>query len=296
MLTPLFIGVDGGGSRCSARLRDVEGRLLGEGSAGPANARLGDPALVEVMKACRAAMASAGLAEEALARVHAGFGLAGTQQEEHRQWVLARPHPFASLAVDTDSYAAWLGAFKGRDGAVLIVGTGSAGLAVVGGRRITVGGWGAEIGDEGSGMAIGRSAVRRSIWAHDGMGPVTPLVEDVLARFDGSPAKAVVWADAANPGDYGRLSPIVFDHADRRDPLAMSILHEAALEVERHVTRLLDHGAPAIAMIGGVFPKILPWLAPPLRRYLVAVVDGETDAMEGAILMARRASAALAKV
>jgi glucosamine kinase len=296
MLTPLFIGVDGGGSRCSARLRDVEGRLLGEGSAGPANARLGDPAIVEVMKACGAAIASAGLGEEALARVHAGFGLAGTQQEEHRQWVLARPHPFASLSVDTDSYAAWLGAFRGRDGAVLIVGTGSAGLAVVGGRRITVGGWGAEIGDEGSGMAIGRAAVRRSIWAHDGMGPVTPLVEDVLARFDGSPAKAVVWADAANPGDYARLSPIVFDHADRRDPLAVAILHEAALEVERHITRLLDHGAPAIAMIGGVFPTILPWLAPPLRPYLVVVVEGETDAMEGAILMARRASAALVKV
>ena len=76
----------------------------------------------------------------------------------------------------------------------------------------------------------------------------------------------------------------------------MSILHEAALEVERHITRLLDHGAPAIAMIGGVFPTILPWLAPPLRPYLVVVVEGETDAMEGAILMARRASAALAKV
>jgi glucosamine kinase len=295
MVTPLFIGVDGGGSRCSARLRDAGGRLLGEGAAGPANARLGDPAIVEVMKACRAATAAAGLGEEALARTHAGFGLAGTQQEEHRQWVLARPHPFASLSVDTDSYAAWLGAFKGRDGAILIVGTGSAGLAVVGGRRITVGGWGAEIGDEGSGMAIGRAAIRRSIWAHDGMGPVTPLVEEVLARFDGSPAKAVVWADAAHPGDYARLAPVVFDHAEQRDLLALSILHEAAHEVERHVTRLLDLGAPAIAMIGGVFPKILPWLAPPLRPYLVDVVDGETDAMEGAILMARRAHAALEK-
>src|SRR6476660_5584872 len=104
MTTPLFIGVDGGGSRCSARLRDAEGRLLGEGSAGPANARLGAPAVVEVMKACRAALASAGLGEDAFAHMHAGFGLAGTQQEEHRQWVLAQPHRFASLSVDTDSY------------------------------------------------------------------------------------------------------------------------------------------------------------------------------------------------
>ena len=228
--------------------------------------------------------------------MHAGFGLAGTQQEEHRQWVLAQPHRFASLSVDTDSYAAWLGAFKGRDGAILIVGTGSAGLAVVGGRRISVGGWGAEIGDEGSGMAIGRAAIRRSIWALEGMGPLTPLAEDILGHFDGSPANAVIWADAARPGDYGRLAPVVFDHAERRDPLALSILHEAALEIERHVTRLLDHGAPAVAMIGGVFPKIRPWLAPPLQPHLVPVVEGESDAMEGAILMAQRTAAALEKV
>src|SRR5262245_16965892 len=98
MTAPLFMGVDGGGTRCSARLRDADGRLLGEGAAGPANARLGEPAIVEVLKACRAALASAGLDEEVFAHTHAGYGLAGTQQEEHRQWVLAQPHPFASLA------------------------------------------------------------------------------------------------------------------------------------------------------------------------------------------------------
>ena len=79
------------------------------------------------------------------------------------------PHPFASMVVDTDAYASWLGAFGGRDGAILILGTGAAGLAVVEGRRTNVGGWGAEIADDGSGMAIGRTALRRSLWALEGM-------------------------------------------------------------------------------------------------------------------------------
>ena len=48
-------------------------------------------------------------------------------------------------------------------------------------------------------------------------------------------------------------------------------------------------------MIGGLFPKILPWLAPPLRQYLVPVVERESDALEGAILMALQALAALEK-
>ena len=33
----LFLGIDGGGSKCRARIRDDGGRLLGEGAGGPAN-------------------------------------------------------------------------------------------------------------------------------------------------------------------------------------------------------------------------------------------------------------------
>ena len=73
-----------------------------------------------------------------------------------RDFVLAQPHPFASVVVDTDAYAAYLGACGRRDGAILIVGTGAAGLAVIAGERINVGGWGDDIADEGSGMMIGR--------------------------------------------------------------------------------------------------------------------------------------------
>jgi glucosamine kinase len=289
MTMRLFIGVDGGGSRCGARLVGESGRVLGEGKGGPANARLGEPAFAEVMTACREAIAAAGLSEADLKRVHAGFGLAGAQQDRDRDFILRHAHPFASLAVDTDGYASWLGAFRGRDGAILILGTGVAGLAVIGGRRINVSGWGAEIGDEGSGMAIGRMAIRQSLWALDGMIPMTPLASEVLDFFGRSGEAAVTWADNATPGDYGRFAPVVLAHAERRDPLAIAILEGAARDVERVVTRLLDLGAPSIAMIGGLFPKMLPWLAPVLRPYLV---QPEGDALEGAILMARQAATA----
>ena len=51
---PFFVGVDGGGTGCRARIADAEGRVLGTGIAGPAALRLGlDRALGEVEKACR---------------------------------------------------------------------------------------------------------------------------------------------------------------------------------------------------------------------------------------------------
>ncbi len=54
----LFLGIDGGGSTTRARIRDDDGNLLGEGKAGPGNARLGDLAYAEILKACRAALAA----------------------------------------------------------------------------------------------------------------------------------------------------------------------------------------------------------------------------------------------
>jgi len=286
MAEELFIGVDGGGTRCMARLRDASGRLLGEGRAGAANARLREAAQREVMKACRGAIAAAGLHEADMSRIHVGYGLAGTQQDEDRQSVLDWPNPFASLEVDTDAYASWLGAFGGEDGAILILGTGSAGTAVVKGERLNVGGWGADIADEGSGMAIGRMAIRRSLWALEGMAPLTPLAEDVLAFFGRNAQNAVIWAGTATPGDYASFAPRVFAHARQRDALAMPILLEAAADASRLINRLLDLGAPKIAMIGGVFPRLLPWLPPVLQPFLV---EPQADAADGAILMAQRA-------
>lgn len=286
MATRLFLGVDGGGSKTVARIRDASGRLLGEAAAGSGNARLGDRAYEEIGKACRAALSAAGLAEADFGRIDAGMGLAGTQQDEDRDRILARPWPFASLVIDTDAYASWLGAFRGGDGAILILGTGSGGLAMVNGVRLNVGGWGADIADEGSGMAIGRLAIRKSLWALEGMAPLTPMAEDVLATFDRSPPNTVIWAGKATPGDFASYAPRVFAFADKGDELAAGIVREAAEGATMLIRRLLELGAPKVAMIGGVFPRLYPWLPEAVKPYLT---EPETDAVDGAAAMAERA-------
>src|SRR4028118_1356762 len=74
----LFLGLDGGGTKCRARLRDEQGSLLGEGSGGPSNIRL-DPELVwsSILAACREALAQAGPREADPRRLRAGAGAAG---------------------------------------------------------------------------------------------------------------------------------------------------------------------------------------------------------------------------
>jgi glucosamine kinase len=281
----LLLGLDGGGTKCRARLRDARGLLLGEGTGGRANVRL-DPEVVwnSVLAATREALAAAKLGEQDLARVHAGMGAAGAGQAAALERFLSRPHPFASMTVDTDAHAAWLGAFKGGDGAILIVGTGSCGYGSVGGQRHYVGGWGYEISDEGSGAAIGRDALRQAIWAHDGRIAGCSLTRSILSEFGNDPETLIDWVGTARGSDYARFAPVVLEHADRRDPLGLAIVSKAASELAHIAIRLLDLGAPALCLFGGLAEPLRPWLPPPVQR---AITEPAGDALDGAILLAR---------
>lgn len=288
MTQPIFLGIDGGGTKCRARLRNADGALLGEGSGGPSNIRL-DPDLVwnSILTACREALSQAGLQESDLNQVHAGMGAAGAGQASAVERLLSRPHPFASFAIDTDAHTAWLGAFNGGDGAILILGTGSCGYGGAGGQCRYVGGWGFEISDEASGAAIGRELLRRSVWAHDGRAPSTPLSEALLAEFDNDLEALVDWVGKARPSDYAHYAPLVLEHANRRDALGMALIEEAAEGAGRIATRLLELGAPSLCLFGGLAEPLRPWLPPPVQQTIVPPLS---DALDGAILLAQSAS------
>ena len=55
------------------------------------------------------------------------------------------------------------------------------------------------------------------------------------------------------------------------------------------IRRLLDVGAPSVCLIGSVAEKLTQWLPPPIRAHLS---HPRGDALDGAILMARRSVAA----
>jgi glucosamine kinase len=95
----LFLGVDGGGTRCRARLADRSRHILGEGAAGPANIRLGlDTAFASVIDAARQCFAEAGIGEQALARISACLALAGAT--EPRDLAATRRPPASAPMAD----------------------------------------------------------------------------------------------------------------------------------------------------------------------------------------------------
>ncbi len=285
---PLFAGVDGGGTGCRARIQDAEGRLLGTGIAGPAALRVGiDRSLAEVVKACRAALEEAGLGAEVLGSVHAAVGLAGVGRKGALEELMQRPHPFRSVAYVHDATIACIGAHGVRDGGIVIVGTGSVGFAVVGGREVRVGGYGFPISDEGSGADVGLHAIRLALRAYDDRAVDSSLTRDVMARFHNDPFEAVAWMDPATATDYATFAPLVMRHADAGDPVARRIVRDAAEQIDELVRRLAECGASRIALLGGLASSMQPWLAPDVQRRLVPV---EGDAVDGALHLARLAA------
>jgi glucosamine kinase len=284
---PLFVGVDGGGTGCRARIEDAKGCLLGTGIAGPAALRIGvDRALAEVVKACRVALEEAGLGSDALSAVHAAVGLAGVGRKGVLEQLVLQPHPFRSVVYAHDASIACIGAHGARDGGIVIVGTGSVGFAVVGGREVRVGGYGFPISDEGSGADLGLHAIRLALRAYDKRAVETSLTHDVMMRFHNDPFEAVAWMDNATATDYAIFAPLVMRHADAGDPVARRIIRDAAEQIDELVRRLSDCGASRVALLGGLASSMQPWLAPDVQRRLVPV---EGDAVDGALHLARRA-------
>lgn len=281
------MGVDGGGTGSRARIEDAAGRVLGTGKAGPAAASLGlDRAMAALTAASLAAAADAGLGPEALGEMHAGVGLAGINRIGLLDQLEARPHPFRSARFVDDATIACIGAHGGRDGGIVIVGTGSVGFAVVEGREIRVGGYGFPISDDGSGADLGLHAIRTALRAHDGRAAATAFTREVMTRFADDPLEVIAWKDRATATDYAAFAPLVMRDADAGDPVAQLIVREAAEQIDALVRRLLDAGAPRVALLGGLALPIEPHLAPDLRRGLVPV---EGDAVAGALHLARRA-------
>jgi glucosamine kinase len=284
---PLFVGVDGGGTGCRARIEDAEGHLLGTGIAGPAALRLGvDRALAEVEKACCGAIEETGLGADALNSLHAAVGLAGIGRKGAIEQLALQPHPFRSVVYAHDATIACIGAHGARDGGIVIVGTGSVGFALVGGREIRVGGYGFPISDEGSGADLGLHTIRLALRAYDERAVATSLTRDVMMRFHNDPFEAVAWMDQATATDYATFAPLVMRHADAGDPVARRIVRDAAEQIDELVRRLVECGAPRIALLGGLASSMQPWLAPDVQRRLVPV---EGDAVDGALHLARRA-------
>ena len=279
-----YVGVDGGATRCRARLRDAAGAALAESEGDAANIHVDFASAVSVMRsAVWEALSKSGLASSDSARVAVGLGLAGLSDATDAAHVEQAFAGFALARAANDATTACIGAHAGADGGLIIAGTGSAAIARVAGEETIVGGRGFALGDAGSGAHLGLQALRAATLAFDGLGPRTGLTDEILSHFDRDVFRMVRWARSAKPGEYGSFAPTVFRCAAKADCIALRIVESAARAVGALTRRVVALGAGRVALVGGVGKALRPYLDRDIADLLQRPLY---DATDGAILMA----------
>lgn len=287
----LFIGVDGGATKCIVRIEDQAGNLLGRETRGPANIRISvdrawdaiNSALEAILKPLNIRLGDAGY------HWHAGMGLAGCEMPDAYQTFLNHAHFFQTLIVASDAHAACLGAHGGKDGAIIIVGTGVVGFELSSGRTLKIGGYGFPHDDLGGGASLGLEAVKLTLQSLDGRVSSSALTNAVFAHFANDKNRLIAWANQANSTAFAELAPFVIEHSKAGDASAIQLMQQAGKSINQIDQALIAAQsdkkiALPLALIGGISPFIVPYVSDALRARLVASA-ASPDA--GAVILVR---------
>jgi N-acetylglucosamine kinase-like BadF-type ATPase len=246
--TVLAAGIDGGATNTRAVLVSADGTIAGFGAAGPSNYdNVGEEtASGNIRDAVEAARRDSG---RRLPEVTSMFlGMAGvvspTDRETVRRMVIAHKlAPPESISVDHDIRIALAGGLEGREGIVLIAGTGSSTYGRRSDGRNHRTGWGFLLDDRGSGYYLGLQAMIATVMEADGRGAPTSLGHVVRARFrfsDIDDILHILYHDRIPVADIASLAPDVIRAARSGDAVAGSILSTGAREIARMVTTVAE--------------------------------------------------------
>jgi N-acetylglucosamine kinase-like BadF-type ATPase len=298
----VLIGIDVGGSKTAAALDTGDGTI--HRAAGPG-------AAVRPGKALASALIIAEVARQALGqsgRLHADVlvvGAAGAGRTLERAALrdsLRTEGVADQVHVTTDIEVALEAAFGESPGIVVSAGTGS---IAVGrdrhGKIDRIGGYGWQMGDEGSGYAIGRAALGAVGRAADGRSPDTALHACLMDRTGSRDLDHLVrWAASAGPAEVAALAPDVLGVAAGGDRVAQGIADYAARELSQLAITLAERMSAdppiAVAVTGGLLGGETP-----LRRAVIEKLtelpqlkpeEAPVDAALGALAIARRLASA----
>ena len=121
------------------------------------------------------------------------------------------------------------------------------------------------------------------------IGEPSPFLESVYAHFDNDLMRLVIWANQASATQFAQIAPLVIEHVKRQTPLAVTLIRQAAGEIDRLGSALaaqsLNKNLPC-SLLGGLAQFIEPWLGDSLQSRLVPC---ESDSVSGVLLMIRKA-------
>ncbi|RCS53919.1 hypothetical protein DTL42_01760 [Bremerella cremea] len=264
----LVLAVDGGGTKtacCLARvLADGQWQILANGQAGPSNPRaVGLEQAAEAIQSAVNTALSAANCQASDCR-QALFSIAGTLDTTVRAALTEQLYArklAAQLAVVPDLYPL-LDNATAKASFGLIAGTGSVGIGRNAKNQLAItGGWGHILGDDGSGFAIGREALRYTLNTLETTGQPHGLATVICELWNVTTAyqlKTCLAKFNDLKAEVAQLSKVVVEQAKQLDMTAVGILLKAADDLTSLVQQLrirleVPENEISIRVSGGLF-------------------------------------------
>ena len=255
---PLYLGVDGGGSKTRAWLADEKGTVLGRGNTGTANINYTTrtSAVAAIRAACTQAFRSARVTESKVSG--AWLGLAGMARACDRDWMKEQFSELAiKIEVSDDLHIAHCGGLAGDPGIVLVAGTGSACF----GRNYTgktwrCGGWGSLADDAGSASWLSQRAFQLAARQADGRATgnaIKDVVFDFLKIKNSEDFSQAV--EGLSRYSRAQICPKLSSLYFEGNPLVKKLYKEAALALTEMITvtaRQLEFSSPNVILSGAI--------------------------------------------
>lgn len=264
------IGADAGGTKTSAALYGENGETLYETAAGFGNMLVNrDTAVRNIIDAVAGCVSACPPAE----KPHIYVGAAGISAEGNAQALeaaLKARFPGCGVRVEGDAILALYALTGGRDGILVIAGTGSIAYGKLGGRHLKIGGWGNVLGDEGSGYYIARRAFSNMTAEYDAGAEYGLLSRRLLEKLGTDIRGMIKFVYTADKGDIAGFTPVVEQAAADGDETAAALLAEAGQSLaslaENLRGRLGFTGRTAVVIKGGVLENAVTVRNEFLRR------------------------------
>jgi glucosamine kinase len=259
------LGFDGGGTKTDCVLMKESGEILARTQAGPSNPlRVGfGAALAAIREASQTALKAARVEGiERATAICAGLAGVGPQESAAKmQTLLEVEFSGSKVQICTDLDLVLAAAPEGS-AIVLLAGTGSFAIGRnAAGETSRAGGYGSQIGDEGSAYDIGRHAVLAAMHEDDRTGQNSALGQRLLRELGcANWSEVKVRAQSASDEVFPRLFSVVAALAEINDASAQGILHAAAFDLaflaESVAQRLQLRTTPIfIAKTGGMMGR-----------------------------------------
>ncbi|HEP6432007.1 TPA: N-acetylglucosamine kinase, partial [Burkholderia cenocepacia] len=264
-MTPLFLGIDGGGTKTAFMVIDRQGRVRARHETTTSYyLEIGVDALRTLLAdGVHAVLAAANVARDDVAYAFAGLPAYGEDSRllPELDGLLAPLFARERYRIGNDMVCSWAGTLAGGDGISIVAGTGSIAYGQREGRAARCGGWGEVFGDEGSAYWLAREGLAAFSRMADGRAARGPLFDIVRAHF--ALEHDLDLCAAVNAGAvrsrFAQLSRLVIDAAHAGDPAAHALIDRATDELAQlaaGVARTLGWppGEPLpVSYSGGVF-------------------------------------------